>query len=245
MQDMRKMFWLLILLFIGLNDISAQTKKLRWSDELCDFEGTYNAKIYSVEQIKNTKKLIGDEFGVDTSSATVWKFEEIDSLNFAPIEAEYQRKSAELKNLNIVKTPYWEKRRQQKLKEIVQYYLLTKATMMSYKQPLSLRNYTFANACQTKYVDPLITGGDSLLRTWEQVNIDTRKNNGDPDRIKRIFDEQRKSTDALKFARVEVTTFGWWNCANAFIDNGDDYSKLEENFKKLFTRVRIIKCDEP
>lgn len=243
---MSKSFLILITIFISFSSItSAQTKKFRWTTEFCEFEGTYDAKKYTAVQLKNMQRLIGNDFDIDTASATIWKYEDIKALNFAPVEAEYKRKSAELKSLNIVKTLYWESRRQQKLKELEHYYLLAKATMSSYLTPQSLRNYPFAQSCQTKYAEPLITGNDSLLKIWETVNIETRKNNADPARIKRIFDEQHNSPDALKFAVVEVTSFGWWNCANALIDQGDAYDVREKNFNKLFTRVKTIRCDEP
>lgn len=236
-----------VILFVFSNFSIAQSKKFRWESEggMCEYEGTFDSKKHTAAQLKNTQKLLGSYFNIDFTTATVWRYEEIKSLNFAPIEAEYQKKSAELKTLNIIKSPYWEARRQQKLKEMEQYYWLIKTTMASYKKPESLRDYPYAESCKTKYAEPLIAGGGSLLKIWETVNIETRNNNSDPARIKRIFDEQRASTDALKFAVVEVTAFGWWNCANALIDQGDDYAILDKNFRKLFTRVRTVRCEEP
>lgn len=245
---MKKIILLSIfILFVFCEFSLAQSKKIRWESVggVCEYEGIFDSKKYTAAQLKNTQKLLGSDFNIDFTTATIWKYEEIDSLNFAPIEAEYQKKSAELKNLNIVKSPYWEVRKQQKLKEIEQYYWLIKTTMASYKKPESLRDYPYAESCKTKYAEPLIAGGNSLLKIWETVNIESRKNNSDPNLIKRIFDEQRASADALKFALVEVTAFGWWNCANAQIDQGDDYAIQEKNFRHLFSRVRTVRCDEP
>lgn len=235
-----------VILFLFSHFTLAQSKKFRWESEggMCEYEGTYDSKKYTAAQLKNTKKLIDNSFNLDFTTATVWKYEEIESLNFAPIEADYKKKSAELKTLSIVKSPYWEAQKQLKLKEMEQYYWLIKTTMSSYKTPASLPEYPYAESCKTKYAEPLIAGGDSLLKIWETVNIETRNNNSDPARIKRIFDEQRKSPDALKFAVVEVTAFGWWNCANALIDQGD-YETREKNFRKLFSRFRTVQCEEP
>jgi hypothetical protein len=240
-------FCILVIISFFSNLTQAQTKKFRWESEggMCEYEGTFDGKKYSAEQIRNTLKLINGYFRLDTYNATVFKYEDIAAQNFSPIEAAYQRKSVELKNLTIVKSPYWEKRRQQQIKEMESYYWLSKTTMASYKTPASLRDYPFAGTCRTKYAEPLIAGGSALLNTWESVNLETRKNNSDPARIKRIFDEQRASADAQKFAVVEVTAFGWWNCANALIDQGDDDAILDRNFRKLFTRVRTIRCEEP
>jgi hypothetical protein len=40
--------------------------------------------------------------------------------------------------------------------------------------------------------------------------------------------------------------FGWWNCANEFIERPEQASDgtAEKEFRKLFTRVKEV-CDEP
>lgn len=225
--------------------VSAQMKKLRWSEEMCDFEGTYNSKKYSAAEIKNVIRLKGSEFNFNSSGSTVWRFDEIAGLDLAKIEREYKEKSEALRSLKIVNDKYWESVRQQKLREIEQYYLLSKATMLSYTDPPRLNDYPFAESCKTKYAAPLIEGGDSILRIWEVVNMEIRKNNSDPNRIRNEFEQQRRSPDALKYGLVEVTAFGWWNCANALIDQGDDYTVKDKNLRRLFTRFRTVRCEEP
>lgn len=245
---MHKFYFSIFLILITLNfSVLSQSKKIRWESEggMCEYEGTYDSKKYTAVQLKNTARLLSSDFNLDTGNATVFKFQDIALQDFAPIEADYQKKSAELKNLNIVKSTYWESVRQKKLKELETYYLLSKATMASYKTPVSLRNYPFAPACKTKYAEPIIAGGNTLLKVWEELNIESRKNNGLPQEVKRRFEAEKKSADALKYAQVEVTTFGWWNCANNLIDQGDDYSIKDKNFRKLFIRTRTVICEEP
>jgi len=53
------------------------------------------------------------------------------------------------------------------------------------------------------------------------------------------------SPDKYKYARVEVMSFGFWNCANALIEREEYDGTHEEQFKKLFKRTRTIACDEP
>lgn len=243
---MKKLTFILMLCFACLPAF-AQSKKFRWQSigGMCEYEGTFDSKKYTAAQLKNVVRMLNNEFRLETGNATVFKIEEIALQDFAPIEADYQKKLAGLKNLNIVKLPYWENVRQKQLKELETYYLLSKATMAAYKTPESLRDYPFAPACQTKYADALIASGNSLLKVWETFNIESRKNNGDPASVKRRFEAERNSPDALTYARVEVTTFGWWNCANALIDQGDNYNIAERNFRKLFIRTRTVECEEP
>ncbi len=223
----------------------AQTKKFLWTTELCEFEGTYDAKKYTEAQLKNTLKLFTvGSFDIETE-ATVWKYEEIKKLNVAALDKEYESKSTALKKLGIVKSAYWESLRERKLKELKQVYDLSRLTMLGYDEPAKLKEAAFAEACVAKFANPLINGGDELLTTWRAVSEDTRRNNGDSERIKKIFEAEYDSRDKYKYARIEVMSFGFWNCANALIEREEYDGTHEEEFKKLFKRTGTIACDEP
>ncbi len=222
-----------------------QTKKLVWDTELCQFESVYDTKKYTEKQLKNTIKLFSiGGFNIDTD-ATVWKFEEISKLSVNALDEEYNRKTDELKKLEIVKSPYFETLRKNKLKEMEQSYRAKRTTMEAYNNPKVLANYKFADVCVQKYANPLISGGDTLLKTWLNVNEDSRAKNGSPENVKRIFDAQMNSPEKLEFARVEVMSFGWWNCANNFIEYVEHDGKAQTEFKKLFRQNRTVECDEP
>lgn len=226
---------------------AAQRGMLRWNTELCEFSGTYNARKYSAAQLRNTLKLFSPgEFGLNVD-ATVWRFEDIGALDVAKLDRQYEAVMADLKSLEIVKSPYWESVRQKKINEINEVYRLSRVTMQAYTKPAVLRDYQGAEVCKANFAEPLIAGGDRLLSAWRGVNEDSRARNADPDRLRRIFDEQNVSRDRLRFARVEVMSFGWWNCANNFIEYEDGMAGVrhEREFKKLFTRVRTVRCDEP
>lgn len=241
-----KLYLLAIILFLT-TFASAQTRTFRWNNELCEFSGTYDSKKYTEAQLRDTMKLF--EHG-DLSmgyNATVWKYEDIVKLDIPALDREYRQKNAAVKALNIVKTPYWENVRQAKLKEIEQVYRLSRVTMQAYTEPAALRDYPRLPDCNAKYAESIISGGDSLLKTWLEVNIQSRKNNADPATVKRTFDERNASPDRLKFALVETMSFGWWNCANAHIeyDVAASDGRHETEFRKLFIRVREIGCDDP
>ncbi len=223
----------------------AQTKRFQWTTELCEYEGTYDAKKYTEAQLRNTLKLFAiGNFDIQTD-ATVWKYEEIKKLNVAALDKEYESKSTALKKLGIVKSAYWEALRERKLKELKQVYELSKLTMLAYNEPAKLKEAAFAKACVAKYSDPLIKGDDELLAIWRTVNEDTRRNNGDSERIKKIFEAEYDSRDKYKYARVEVMSFGFWNCANALIEREEYDGTHEEEFKKLFKQTKTVACDEP
>jgi len=249
-DDLRRRFGnmkilLMAILVLCQTTAFAQTKRFQWKTELCEYEGTYDAKKYTEAQLRNTLKLFAiGSFDIETDT-TVWKYEEIKKLSVAALDKEYESKSTELKKLGIVKSAYGEAMRERKLKELKQVYELSRLTMLAYNEPAKLKEAAFAEACIVKFANPLINGDDELLATWRMVNEDTRRNNGDPERIKKIFEAEYDSPNKYKYARVEVMSFGFWNCANALLEREEYDRTHEEEFKKLFKRTRTITCDEP
>jgi len=225
-----------------------QTKTFRWDTELCEFSGTYNSRKYTETQLRNTVRLMRQgELSLGVTDATVWNHDEIPKLDIAKLDRDYERVKRELTNLVFVKTPFWEAVRQAKLRETEQIYRLSRATMQAYTRPEVLRAYQGAERCKAGFAEPIIAGGESLLEAWRRVNEDSRSKNADPERLRRIFEQQMASPDRLKFALIETMAFGWWNCANEFIeyDSGANNETREREFRKLFIRVRKIRCDEP
>ncbi len=102
-----------------------------------------------------------------------------------------------------------------------------------------------SQTCKVKFASPLIAGGHQLIDAWRKLNIEQRKNNGDPARVKREFETQLASADAQTYALVDVMMFGWWNCMNADISRIDYDGTQEREFKKLFIRTKKVSCSEP
>jgi len=232
------------LMLLSALTVSAQMKTMGWDSEMCRYMGTFDSKKYTAQQLRNTQGLtVPGTYGI-TSEATAFSPADIDKLSVARLTKEYLNKRAQLNALDIVRTPYWESLRQKKLAEIKQVYELSLVSIKAYRTPTSLNELGWADTCKTRFARPLIAGGDDLLRAWLAVNLDSRSKNSDPERLRRIFDQQNASPDRFAYARVEVMTFGWWNCANEFINYVDYDGTAEREFKKLFVRVRE-QCDEP
>lgn len=238
------------LLVIVLTSFSTdgQVRKFKWSTEVCEYEGTYDSRKYKEEQLRDTRKLLSPyELRLDPSKATVWKFEEIAQLDPETLKRQYNEVVNGINSLKHIRTPYFNAIKQAKLREAKQLYELSRVTMLAYSSPKAFHDHNDHFACKAIYSEPLIAGGERLLETWLRVNMDSRKKNSEPDRLKRVFDQQYASPDRFKFALVEVMSFGWWNCANNSIEYFDigQGEAPEKEFRKLFTRVRTISCDEP
>jgi len=241
-----KIFVITVLLLSAVA-ANGQIRSFKWTDELCEYRGTYNAKKYTPEQLQNTMKLFAVP-GFDISTdATVFKYKDIAKLSLAKLEEEYKSKTSALTNLDIVQSPYFEGQRQSKLREMQQKYMLSRMTIRAWGDPAAAfaEKFPGAEQCYTKFAGPITRGGPDLLAAWRRVNEESQAKNGDPARVSREFEEQYASADKMKYALVEVMDFGWWNCANHTIDYITYDGTQEKQFKKLFIRVKTISCDEP
>lgn len=236
-----------VLVFLILTSTAfAQSRTFKWAADMCEFTLTYDSKKYSEIELRNTARLF--EYGQFnlTYHPMVFKYEDIAKLDVAALDKEYAAKSAKLKSLKIVKSPFWETVRQRKIKEMDQAYRFRRIQTLAYDDPKVLREYTAAPSCNLKYAEALISSGESLFKVWLDVNLEGRARNCCPNEVKAKFEQQLASPDREKFAMVEVMAFGWGNCANALIEydeRGNDGTYLKE-YKKLFVRVRES-CEEP
>ncbi len=233
--------------FLFNQTVSAQKlKKMKWETDLCEIEGTYDSSKYTETQLRNTLKLF-QSIGASPlfTHYTVFKYEDIKTLSVAKLDTEYKQKIEELKNLDIVKTAYWETIRQKKLRETEQSYKLGRLTIQSYTNPTVLMQTENVGECREKFAEPLVARGDSLLDAWKVVNEINKSRNCCPENLQQKFDEQYNSPDKFKYAVVEVTAFGWWNCVNAKRYHVNSEESQQKNFDKLFKKIKEISCDEP
>lgn len=225
--------------------VLAQKRTFKWQTEACEMSGTYNAKKVAKERLADTVKLMTQYSSAGLNApTTVFKPADLPSLSVAALDAEYKQKRAEIASLKVLATPYWTKQQQEKLRELDQYYALSRVTIRGHKEPRALLEFPGAELCKTKYAQPLIAGGDALLNAWRTLTGEQAKKNADPARIRREYEAQLASSDRMKFALVEVMTFGWWNCANESIDYVQYDETQEREFEKQFTNIRRD-CDEP
>jgi hypothetical protein len=238
----------MILAIVFSSAVSAQIRTFKWTDELCEYSGTYDSKKYNEVKLRNTHRLLlGHDLQLGSVGATVWKYEDIAKQDPAAVELKYKDLIDELEHFEYVSTPFTDAVLASRLKETRQLYQLIHTTMAAYHDPSVIRNYKGAEACKLKYSEPIIAGGESLIAAWRKVNLDSQSKNASPSSLQKRWDEQNASPDRLKFALVETMSFGWWNCANHEIEySSEEFGpRAEKEFKKLFIRARTIRCDEP
>ncbi len=236
-------WWLALACALAVQPAWAQLKTFNWTDELCEYQGTYDASRYSARQLQNTYDLWFSSAYQLSPRATVLRPDDIDKLTTAPIVADYESKLQKLKALDIVPQPYWQNLRKQTQDELEAVYQLSMVTVQGYKKPRALRKYPAKGQCMD-YANALVAGDGRMMTAWEQLSVEQCRKNGYPQLCLGRYQQERESPQAEEYARINLMAYGWWNCNNRYLPHVErDGSALTE-FRKLFKRVRFT-CDEP
>lgn len=241
---MKKALIALFILLAANMFVSAKTKRFVWENEICAYEGWYNDALYTEKQLENTYRLwYSQDFEL-----FVWKGERQvgglrQPITLAWLDYQYALKSAALRTLEVVKTPYWQNVKRKKLEALERRYMLERLTFQASENPSVLTKLKFAGECLEKYAAPLMANDTSLLRIWREENELSRKESVYAEDIRKDFEARMASADRLKYARAEVLTGGWWNCVDSKIEPRNDDGVMHRNFRKLFKRVRETGCD--
>lgn len=215
-----------------------------WQNVLCTNEGTYNSEKYTVSQLKDTYKLWWQLQGYLNLDILSKKEGVIDTLTVEKLDKEYKERLQEFNNLKLVDEPYWQELKKNKLLELSESYELKKIAIQAYKHPQVLMENRFTKHCQEYALALSSQDDDLLLKTWQNLVEKQMEKNGAPDLMWQRFDQENASADRLIYARNQVMTYGWWNCANHVIYHFEDDGTPAKEFEKLFSDVKS-ECDEP
>lgn len=247
---LRDMKYIIIMAFVltTLNAI-AQKASYKWEDELCLYEGTYDTKKVTKDQLKACYRLaLQNDFDINTSPM-VFKPEDIQNrLEPEKLEEEFRTKAEQLKKLGVPQTPFWKGLKAAKLKEQQQRYAFNHAAFRAYKEVNALKEYQSKNKAAQRYTTILLAGGNTLLDEWKELRKKMAERNCDPERITREYEARLASPERLNYAFVDVMTFGWFNSANEGIELAADIyppEMVNKEWKKLFIKTKTIHCDEP
>lgn len=243
----KKITILIPALFVTLN-FFGQQGVFKWNDQLCEYESSYNADKYTEIQLKNCYDLTYNYTYQITHTPSVFEPGDLKTLNSDSLDKEYNTKIIQLKSLDLPKTEYWNQLRKSIITELEQTYQLSRIAYQGYKNPEHLKNWHYNDVCLKKHANALIAGKDNLLNDWYELTSILVKNNCCPERVWEKYEEQYRSAQRLEYAKVYVTTFGWWNCAINHIERSNKKFSEEirlQQFLKLFIKTEKKNCDEP
>ena len=216
-----------------------------WETELCSHSGRYRPERYTAEQLEATHQLWFHHSGIILDAdATPSKPEDIARLDTQALGLEYREKKNSLNQLRLVPDAYWEKLRSDIHAELDEEYALKTISILAWQNPQLLLESRYAAAC-ADYVQALNSADSSvLLDAWKTLVLKQSRNNGSPARVLADYEQKLATPQRLLWARIELSTYGWWNCANAQTFQVQQDTVMENRFNKLFSNVQSD-CLEP
>jgi len=216
-----------------------------WTDEACEYTGNYNPQTYSPDLIKNTYKLWSSYSGNTLENGRpVFQPSDIAKLDLKALTNEYIDKKTHLEKLKIINAPFWNTLKKQLLQQLKDEYELNKIEIQAFDDPTVLLNNRFSKSCE-RFVTALNSTDTSvLLTTWKSFCEERKTKNGSPETFMAKFYEKYNSPQKLVYAKIDLLTFGWGNCANDNTFHVEDDGKAGEVFEKLFSNVKH-ECEEP
>ncbi|MCU0354355.1 MAG: hypothetical protein MUD08_11565 [Cytophagales bacterium] len=208
--------------------------------ELCDNTGVYNPKQYTAEQLQNTYKLWFEGVRLESVSM-VFKPGDVAKVDVDKLTKEYEEKKKKIAAMSVVDMPYWQNLKKQHLQELDTRYELEKLTAQAYTNPSVLLNTRYSKQ-GPGFAEALVSGDTAaVLAAWRNLAEKLKPNNGLGDYAWKV-----NSPDRLEHAKIDLVTFGWYNCANSQLPKAFLYTdgNLGDEFKKLFKKVES-ECDEP
>jgi hypothetical protein len=225
--------------------ISGQTSTFKWSNMGCQYISSFDSTIFSRDQIKNCYLFTKWESFTIVYVPVFYQPKLIQNYKLDSLDNEYKLKSNQLRTLDLPKTEFWEALRKSKLIELDQVYDMNRIAFLSLSNPNILKQFKHNDNCLDKHSKCLIAGGDSLLNDLYSLILAMEKNNGNPASAYRKYEAILYSGDKFFNARLYVIWYGWWNCANKYINRSNDLTSSEKEFRKLFLETKTVRCDEP
>ena len=212
-----------------------------WDSEMCHYTGRYKPRRYSKEALDNAHQLL---FGsaMLTTNTSVFRPEDVGKLHLDSLTAEYTRNLRQYRSMRLLPQPMWQKLRQQAIQELEDDYRAKKLYIQAFANPAVLQSASMPADCR-KYVQGLATHSDSLtLRDWQRFVEEQKQRNG-YDNFSERYNREYDSPDRLLYAKIDLLTFGWWNCMNASIRRVQPTEKMQNAFPRLFTQVKM-ECED-
>ena len=212
-----------------------------WETESCTFSGRYNPRLYSKEQLDNVRRLLYGSAMV-FANASVHRPDDIAALSLDTLNAEYARTVARYRNMRVVPQPVWLKLKKQAIQEIEDDYQAHKLYVQAFTNPTVLLAASSAD-CQ-KYIQGLATQNDSLtMSNWREFVVEQKRRNGSSEPYTERYNQVGITPDQLLYAKIDLLTYGWWNCVNNSIRRVQPTDEMHEQFNQLFANV-TSECDD-
>jgi hypothetical protein len=211
-----------------------------WGSEsdMCQFTGRYNPRRYSKAQLDNVHRLmLSGSTMVFTSNATVHRPADLARLSLDTLRAQYERGIKRIRSMRVVPQPTWVRLKKQAIQEIEDDYQAHKLYIEAFRNPAVLLSKSPEN-CK-KYIQGLATQNDSLtLSNWRDFVKEQGQLTGSSEPYASRGNAEADLSEQLLHAKIDLLTYGWFNCVNTTIRRVQRNQELDEQFNRLFTNVQ-------
>ena len=231
---MNTSFYKVLFLFVTFLPLSntAQEVFFDFEDEICQYRGTYDSKLYTEEQLRNTYKLAQGFYDIYTNDEV-------------QLDETYQLIQDDFVHLSIVESKYFSLLKDSILNYLSHTYKAKKIEFAARKGNTEMLLNAYQDNPTIKYYSQaLYKGGETLIQAYEKLTKERMKLNAEPERIWNEFLKNSKSPKAQELAFDYVLSYGWWNTVNHDLPHLNIDGTQFEEFKKLFSKVETIDCAE-
>lgn len=230
------------LLFLSIDSFS-QYAEFKFGGDFYNCSAKFDSTKVTRVQLQNTFDYLWNAPFIYVAT-TPRKINEAPGSTAHAAEEIYSESIDKLETLEFVDDPFWSRIRDERITFYKSIRKLSLFTILAHSNPDTLLHYSPVDSTTIFYRDALIAGGETMLKAWVKLNEYKKSINGSPDRVQEKFDKQYNSPDRLKYAKVDLMTFGWFNNANHQLPHIDQSYIFNPEFERLFIEVDC-QYDEP
>lgn len=226
---------LLFVFFIGFlgNSAHSQTQVYVWEEGFTYFKGQFDPNKYSAADLDHILDYLVNNHPSMLTASDVWDISQTDSVSTHDLDSVYHFNKSMLETMKVPEGAFWKELHAARVQELEEIYEAKKAMLVSFNDPSTLLTERFT-PCEP--IAKALNGTDAeLLTAWDQLNEEQKKNNCCPEEVDKRYFAELTSEYSLKYARLHLTTYAWWNCINATIPHVvDEKGEHMKAFIKLF-----------
>ena len=232
------------------NSASAAEKSVSWTDDACTHSVRFDPAKHDEKRLKNTIQLVfpAPDFGPPIVPYVGGDPQAIAKVDLGKFDQQCSKVLKTTRELELVPLKGIEDYRAAKVDEFEDACRFGNAEIRGLRNPSALREYTRAPSC-SHFIDAL-EGKSDMMKVFRETAAQQCSNNASLQRCRDETLKEAEKPDGAARVRLNLTTFGWNNCAIKFTVGYDSLksqeqmrSSLQKQFRQMF-KVRS-KCENP
>ena len=231
------------------NSASAAEKSVSWSDDACTHSIRFDPAKQDEKRLKNTIQLV---FPQPDFGAPIVPYvpdpQAVAKVDLGKFDQQCSKVLKTIREIELVPLKGIEDYRQAKVDEVEDACRFGNAQIRGLRNPSALREYTRAPSC-SHFIDAL-EGKTDIMKVFRETAAQQCSDNASPQRCRDETLKEADKADGAARMRLNLTTFGWNNCATKFTagtvglkSQEQLRSGLQKQFRQMF-KVRS-KCENP